>query len=476
MKGKVLLVLAIMLCFSFGAGFASNQKTFNLVSWPRAGSTTDTLNAMTDNQVGAMGDAFGWDLSLGGFRSGIGNAVDVKMNVAMPRTVVERFRYSVLRDGEELAEIPEAVQLGDVVRFSPEVAETQRIGNDWFGQGGSVDSPPIEMLSSEEYEELKKALFEKYEARYPCKNMGCFGLPEDIPVFETEETAFNEMLNSYQAENGYTAYVVPIADGKKAGMQVFCTARIRTSNPSLCEDNGLGGFDCAVSIAGPTGLAVTQVSECMYYVGKVIFNGKAVQADWFASDSPGELRISRETQAITQDQIPPVADFSWELGETNNVPGIVCDGSISSDPDGEIISHGWEPTHYYSSTYSEKKEIHFVPTNQPDADYTIALTVTDDEGITDTVTKTINPSRPQIFFDAVYNPETQKAELSLECPEESAELDIANKISGEAVLEKQSIACGEMTEVGPVTATGAYEAMVSIGEASEAAIFTVPSQ
>jgi PKD repeat protein len=87
------------------------------------------------------------------------------------------------------------------------------------------------------------------------------------------------------------------------------------------------------------------------------------------------------TPAVNQ---PPVADANGPYTGTMGLP-VTFDGSGSSDPDGTIISYDWDfgdggtgtgvaPTHSYAASGL----------------YTVALTVTDEAGDTDTATTTAN--------------------------------------------------------------------------------------
>ena len=81
---------------------------------------------------------------------------------------------------------------------------------------------------------------------------------------------------------------------------------------------------------------------------------------------------------------PPRADFDYDPSSPTTDDTISFDGSLSSDSDGSIASYEWgfgdgttatgqTPTHSYDD----------------DESYTVSLTVTDDDGATDTITKPI---------------------------------------------------------------------------------------
>ena len=113
-----------------------------------------------------------------------------------------------------------------------------------------------------------------------------------------------------------------------------------------------------------------------------------VQA-WFESkdgysDNPPHLEIWYEATLETEPE-PPVASFTYSPLSLQVNDLITFDASGSSDADGAIISYAWDfgdgetssrqnPTHAYSQEGS----------------YSVTLTVTDDDGLTDTVTLSLD--------------------------------------------------------------------------------------
>ena len=79
--------------------------------------------------------------------------------------------------------------------------------------------------------------------------------------------------------------------------------------------------------------------------------------------------------------VPPTAAFNWVQG-TFSVPMIYFDAYASSDSDGEIASYAWDFGDGASLTGMERFPVHNY--HHPGT-YTVTLTVTDDDGATDSV-------------------------------------------------------------------------------------------
>ncbi len=110
------------------------------------------------------------------------------------------------------------------------------------------------------------------------------------------------------------------------------------------------------------------------------------------TDDDGATDSDTTTATVTADQNqPPVADAGGPYTGTENVP-ISFNGGSSYDNDGNIVSYSWNFGDGHSSTGQNPTHAY-----TQDGTYTITLTVTDDDGATDsdTTTATVAPSTNQ---------------------------------------------------------------------------------
>ena len=132
--------------------------------------------------------------------------------------------------------------------------------------------------------------------------------------------------------------------------------------------------------------------------------------------------LSFKTYGKLEENEPPVADFYWNPNIPNIGENIYFDASESYDPDGDITLYQWDWNNDgivdESSDLPETTQIWFVQGTYP-----VTLKVTDNDGLTDTITKNVvinddmnqnpianfewAPSQPKIneniIFDASYS-------------------------------------------------------------------------
>jgi len=94
--------------------------------------------------------------------------------------------------------------------------------------------------------------------------------------------------------------------------------------------------------------------------------------------------------------IPPVADFTWTPQNPKSGETVTFDASDSYDPDGTIILYEWDWDNdgVYDESHTSPIATHswFQPGN-----YSVVLRVTDNDGVNDTETKTVNVvNRPPV--------------------------------------------------------------------------------
>ncbi len=546
MKTKILLVPVLVLLFSaysFAANTSQNTNstsvTYNITGFPRdwqnmgPGNKTLTVEeklSILESRVKPIIDAFGLNFDSSKIEEcahrdvikdpvaywNCKNSVQVKMNLALPETDIERLNYSIVRQGVELNDRTATVRQGDMVRIKPIIPTIRDHGNDWVVQGGEVDSPPIQFIESTlKMQKIYEALLKKYDALYPCSPDTLKTIDECryAKPFKAEKEAFNGNVKEYTGPLGYPAYVIPLGKNKKAGMQVFCHYDVRGEMhyaepnhpvtsfgnpgpaPESCRSNKYGGFDCPVKKSNGSVTIKDDASlDCIVFVDKVITGNEAVKADWTTSFSlRNRLAVhTKEFQILPAGKEAPVAEFNCKFTEKNGPIFLECDASKSYDPDGDIKAYLWDTKanrktlewrkvnsgNPIEKNYSYDKPTYkrrlFITKKQP---VPMELKVTDNDGISSSITKIIDPNASTaIHLTADYDKKTQMALLSLTCPsDEKAMLDITNKITGRSVLEKQPIPCNKTTPVGPIVVTGAYEASVSLAGKTSSAIFTVPS-
>ncbi len=500
MKATVFIACAAMLVLM--TGFASAEEVkFNLVGYDRYDmpySSPAFFKAVAENQVKPIADAFGWDINADQFSQPSQypnkNSLTVRMNFSLPNDVIQRYDYSIWRDGSEITDYSGGIQVGDVLRLAPITKEISDHGNDWIVQGGNVDSPPIEMLSAEQFEKLKGELQAKFDSRYPLANSGGnYKLSPKVPVFEAESVPFNEYKAYYTADNGFRAYIVPLINRRKAGIQVFCTAKVSISPNdkfSTCKEKEGGAIECVVKTktSNPFTPSVEYDLFCTHYVDKVIFDGKAVQADWLPtseSDYIGTTTIY--TQVLPPGKSTPKADFDCKtrddwggFGQQTKV--LECDASNSRDPDGTIQGYYWKsnnPRWWRTSVtgligkFPFYEEYYSIPST-----LTVTLKVTDNEGFYDTKTKTFRFSPDgeiikETELTAEYNKQTKMAEVTAKCETGKIDISINNAITGSSILEKQAIPCNQTTPIGPIKVKGAYKVSAASNPEITPAIFTI---
>lgn len=85
----------------------------------------------------------------------------------------------------------------------------------------------------------------------------------------------------------------------------------------------------------------------------------------------------------------PTADFSYTPSTPSPDEEVILDGTVSTDPDGEVTDWEWEVETADGDIYTEYYDSQLSFDWESAGHYEVTLTVTDDEGLSDTVTKTV---------------------------------------------------------------------------------------
>jgi len=500
MKNDIVAVTALVFLVLI-AGSAFGRNEIALVSFARTGTAAITdKQLVVENQVKPIASAFGFDgedirqLEECAASSSISceNSIVVSQNFSIPESDMMRLDYSVERDGIELNNTSDTVQLGDTVVFrpveyTPEIPQQQ---SDWIAQGALIDSPPIEIVGIDQYKDINRRIAAKFNSRYPCSDFCISKTPPfevEVPVFSTGKTTIRSGTQSYSGDFG-TAYVVQMSGGKRAGIQMICSMDPDYTGIGCESENGK--ISCFMDSVGEKSIYISNSMNCIYYVDTLIEGEEATKANWYTELSSRPARSNKTIQVRAGTEKAPVAEFYCEILENQNYHGtnatvLRCDASNSYDPDGSALEYEWDNLGYggrYSELNSQEvyeKVVHY--SNQPaySRQISVTLKVINDKGFYAKKTKTISiTAEPQIEFLADH--QNQKALLTLNnCPLGTTQADIDIDIIGvngeptRSVLEKQFIQCGQTTEIGPITVKGGYQVTAQIGDFEEKAFFAV---
>jgi len=506
MNEKLILVFLVALLFS-GYALAGNL-TFDLAYFER-GSLPDQRIEIYNNQLKPIVEAFDLDLSLENIERcaeadfsnsnlrwyDCKNSLQIWMNLEIPRSDLTQMDYSIIRNGEIQNVRSDNVQVGDTIRMTPpqDLPEIKEKSYDWVTQGGTVDTPPIKLLSPIDYTRKKRNFEERMEERYPCGSSwhGRACRKGSVPVFETETTSFPAGHSKYIGPGELPAYIMPISGNKKAGIIVFCgTNDIPPYGSGIsCTANGSGGFDCRVKTEGEIILYLPGSLNCAFFIDKIFEENKATEASWFSEELGAYSSINKKFQAVSRDNKAPKAEFDCEIMEGKYLETdalyAYCNASDSSDEDGEISEWIWDniSSNYTNTAYScenpkenigvycvkdyeYKKLLSYSYNNNLSANHSISLKVIDNDGFYHQITKTIALDQARLTeFTAKYLDNTN-VKLWAKC-EGNVSIDIhqmdkaVNKLKAE--IESVQIPCNEYTEIGPLLEPGDYQATATLG-------------
>jgi len=105
------------------------------------------------------------------------------------------------------------------------------------------------------------------------------------------------------------------------------------------------------------------------------------------------VQVRNQSDTITVTNIGPIADFTYDPLDPS-IYDTIDFTDLSSDSDGSIVSWSWDFGDDNMST--EQNPSHNYPVSD---DYVVTLTITDDDGAMDTITKTITVTPPVEIVD-----------------------------------------------------------------------------
>ena len=196
--------------------------------------------------------------------------------------------------------------------------------------------------------------------------------------------ASNDALNSTDASEQETFIDVYVNDADATRDFNLCTASEDVLDSTDAPEqetfidvyvNGADAIrDFNLSAASEDALDSTNAPEQETFID-VYVNG---------ADATRDFNL-KPVEPITPGNNPPIASFTYSPESPLVGEEITFDASSSTDSDGEIVSYEWD----FGDGASGTGEVAFHSYSSV-GDYTVTLTVTDDEGATDSVSKTVN--------------------------------------------------------------------------------------
>lgn len=156
-------------------------------------------------------------------------------------------------------------------------------------------------------------------------------------------------------------------------------------NAPLADNNGEDVLIETVAIQSPSGSTPAEFSGTVSFTPSDFRTGPDddsvhVQLRESPQPDPGSYWGNRERIRITND--PPVADFTYTPSEPRRNQSMSFDASDSTDPDGRIDRYAWD---FDGDGRTDATGIRVNHTFRASGEHTVALTVTDDGGASNTL-------------------------------------------------------------------------------------------
>ncbi|PVX25129.1 MAG: hypothetical protein CW691_05535 [Candidatus Bathyarchaeum sp.] len=145
-----------------------------------------------------------------------------------------------------------------------------------------------------------------------------------------------------------------------------------------------------ISDANGTVCANFVPEQCGTYVVGFKLNEQTINGDLYLESNFAPTEFVVLLDVPEDDNIEPVAFFTFSPASASINETVVFDASASIDPDGSITDYFWDFGD--GTTGTGQTAAHSYDSN---SSYTVVLTVTDDGGLTDVTTRTINDAIPE---------------------------------------------------------------------------------
>ena len=193
-----------------------------------------------------------------------------------------------------------------------------------------------------------------------------------------EDVEFTFNLLDYQNGKTLDLASIEIPSGNYTKIRLF----VSEANASYVNDP-----DTVVELTVPPG-KIDVITKFELFDGGTRTVIIDMQPDWIAISNNKSLRPV--LKATISEQNPPEADFTYTPEDPTTDDEITFDASLSTDVDGIIVNYEWD----LGDASGIQTGVEITHTYPAEAEYDVTLTVTDNTGLTDTLTKTVSIQNP----------------------------------------------------------------------------------